>query len=62
MLDQYYTFDVMHDSDYVLSEQLRGAAAELCRLNVLEDGAELLVFLRIDQISGQTAIFSHGPC
>lgn len=39
------TFDVVNDWDYVLVEQLRGAAAELRRLNVLENGAKLCVFL-----------------
>lgn len=33
----------MDDGDYVLSEQLWRAAAKLSRLNVLENGAELLV-------------------
>ena len=55
----YCTFDVVHNWDYVLSEQLRGAATELCWLNVLENGTKLRIFL-IEQISGQEAIFWQG--
>lgn len=46
------TFDVVHNRDYVLSKQLRGAAAELRRLNVLENGPKLWIFLS-EQITRQ---------
>lgn len=53
------TFDVMNDCDYVLSEQLWGAAAQLSRLYVLENGTELLVILlcRVHQIVRQASLF-----
>lgn len=55
------TFDVVHDGDYVLSEQLRGAATELPRLNVLENGTKLRILLSgIEQLAGQVAIFREG--
>ena len=41
----YSTFDVVDNGDYVLSKQLRGAATELCWLNVLENGTKLWIFL-----------------
>lgn len=45
----------------MLSKQLRGAATELRRLNVLEDRAKLWVLLRrIGQLSGHVAIFRRG--
>lgn len=57
----YSTFDVVHNGDYVLGKELGGAAAQLRRLNVLENGTKLGVFLSgIDQISGQEAVFRQG--
>lgn len=54
------TFDVVYDGDYVLSVELGGASAQLSCLNVLEDGAELLVLLTlVDQVPRQTPLFSH---
>lgn len=54
------TFDVVYDGDYVLSVELRGAPAQLSCLNVLENGAELLVLLTlVDQIPRQAPLFSH---
>lgn len=41
----YSTFYVVYNWDYMLIEQLRGAAAELCRLNMLENGAKFHIFL-----------------
>lgn len=42
----------------MLSKQLRGAATELCRLNVLENRTKLRVFLRgIGQLSGHETLF-----
>lgn len=41
----YSTFNVVYNWDYMLIEQLRGAAAELCRLNMLENGAKFHIFL-----------------
>lgn len=44
-MQAHSTFDVVYDWDYVLVEQLGGAAAELCWLNVLENGAKFHIFL-----------------
>lgn len=46
------TFDVVQNGDYVLSEELRGAAAELSCLNQLENGPNLWIFTG-QQITGQ---------
>lgn len=46
------TFDVVQNRDYVLSEQLRGAATVLGSLNQLENGANLRIFVG-QQITGQ---------
>lgn len=46
------TFDVVQNRDYVLSEQLRGAATELGSLNQLENGSNLWIFVG-EQITGQ---------
>lgn len=46
------TFDVVQNGDDVLSEQLRGAAAELSGLNQLENGPNLWIFTG-QQITGQ---------
>lgn len=51
---------MVYDGDYVLSVELGGASAQLSCLNVLEDGAELLVLLTlVDQVARQTPLFSH---
>lgn len=45
----------------MLSEQLRGAATELSRLQVLKDGTKLRIFLSgIEEISGHEALFREG--
>lgn len=60
-LQTHCTFDVVHNRDYVLSEQLRRAATELCGLNVLENGAKFWILLSgIQQLPGQVAIFREG--
>lgn len=46
------TFDVVQNRDYVLSKQLRGAAAELGSLNQLENGSNLWIFVG-EQITRQ---------
>lgn len=54
------TFDVVDDGDDVLGEQLRRAAPQLRRLDVLEDGAELRIFLGgMQQIARRRAIFGQ---
>lgn len=49
----------MDDGDYVLSKQLWRAAAKLSSLNVLENGAELLMLFlnRVYKILRQTSFF-----
>lgn len=37
------TFNVVDDGDYVLSEQLRGTPVQWSSLNMLKDGAKLLI-------------------
>lgn len=55
---QRLTFDVVQNGDYVLSEQLRGAAAELSCLNQLENGPNLWIFTG-QQITGQGGTEEH---
>lgn len=53
------TFDVVQDRDYVLSKELRGAAAELGSLNQLENGSNFRVFVG-EKIAGQGGTEREG--